>query len=97
MPLLTNLSFGFGIEWGGEKAFYLEFAMNAEGFSRLLDMLKIHGKDLSQVAVVMESTGCYHINLFAFLCSEDISGVDVLAPSFRASLHIIRCLLFGMY
>jgi transposase len=44
--------------------------MNGEGFSRLLNMLKNHCEDLSEVTVGMESTGCYHINLFAFLCSE---------------------------
>ncbi|MGE5840569.1 MAG: IS110 family transposase, partial [Deltaproteobacteria bacterium] len=39
----------------------------------LLKMLRMHVKDLSQATVAMESTGCYHINLFAFLCSEGIA------------------------
>ena len=50
----------------GKSSFYVEFGMNGEGFSRLLNMLKTHCGDLSEVTVGMESTGCYHINLFAF-------------------------------
>ncbi len=59
-----------GLDQEGKKVFYVEFAMNAEGFSQLLKMLRVHCEDLSGVTVGMESTGCYHINLFAFLCSE---------------------------
>src|SRR5512139_218924 len=66
-----------GLDREGKKLFYLEFAMNGEGFSRLLNTLKTHCKDLSEVTVGMESTGCYHINLFAFLCSEGIACVVI--------------------
>jgi transposase len=40
-------------------------------------VLKTHGEDLSGVTVGMEATGCYHINLFAFLCSEGIACVVI--------------------
>ena len=66
-----------GLDQDGKKLFYVEFGMNGEGFSRLLDMLKTHCGDLSGVTVGMESTGCYHINLFAFLCSEGIVCVVI--------------------
>jgi transposase len=66
-----------GLDPEGKKLFYLEFGMNGEGFSRLLNTLKTHGKDLSEVTVGMESTGCYHTNLFAFLCSEGIACVVI--------------------
>jgi transposase len=66
-----------GLDREGKKLFYLEFGMNGEGFSRLLTILKTHCKDLSEVTVGMESTGCYHINLFAFLCSEGIACVVI--------------------
>ena len=59
-----------GLDQEGKKVFYVEFAMNSEGFCQFLKMLKVHCEDLSAVTVGMESTGCYHINLFAFLCSE---------------------------
>lgn len=61
-----------GLDREGTKLFYLDFPTNGEGFSRFLDRVKMHVEDLSQVVVAMESTGCYHINLFAFLCSEGI-------------------------
>ena len=62
-----------GLDQEGKKLFYLEFAMNGEGFSEFLKVLKTHCEDLSGVTVGMESTGCYHINLFAFLCSEGMA------------------------
>ena len=66
-----------GLDREGKKLFYLEFVMNGQGFSRLLNILKTHCKDLSEVTVGLESTGCYHINLFAFLCSEGIACVVI--------------------
>jgi len=66
-----------GLDQDGKKLFYVEFGMNGEGFSRLLNMLKTHCGILSEVTVGMESTGCYHINLFAFLCSEGIVCVVI--------------------
>jgi len=66
-----------GLDPEGKKLFYLEFGMNGEGFSEFLKVLKTHGEDLSGVTVGMESTGCYHINLFAFLCSEGIACVVI--------------------
>lgn len=72
-----DYSSGQGLDPEGKKLFYLEFGMNGEGFSRLLNTLKTHCKDLSGVTVGMESTGCYHTNLFAFLCSEGIACVVI--------------------
>jgi len=66
-----------GLDREGTKLFYLDFPTNGEGFSRFLDRVKMHGEDLSEVVVAMESTGCYHINLFAFLCSEGIVCVVI--------------------
>ena len=66
-----------GVDREGKKIFYLEFSMDGEGFSQFLSLIKTHVKDLSQVIVAMESTGCYHINLFAFLCSEGIACVVI--------------------
>ncbi len=62
-----------GVDPEGKKIFYLEFLMNGEGFSRFLNTVKSHCQNLSEVTVAMESTGCYHINLFAFLCSEGMA------------------------
>ena len=66
-----------GLDQEGKKIFYLEFPMNGEGFSRFLNTVKSHCQNPSEVTVAMESTGCYHINLFAFLCSEGIACVVI--------------------
>ena len=66
-----------GLDREGKKLFYLEFAMHGGRFSEFLKVLKTHCEDLSGVTVGMESTGCYHINLFAFLCSEGIVCVVI--------------------
>lgn len=66
-----------GLDREGKRLFYLEFAMNGEGFSQFLRVLKTHCEDLLWVTVGMESTGCYHVNLFAFLCSGGIVCVVV--------------------
>jgi len=66
-----------GVDPEGKKIFYLEFPMNGEGFSRFLNTVKSHCQNLSEVTVAMESTGCYHINLFAFLCSEGMACVVI--------------------
>jgi transposase len=39
--------------------------MNAEGFSKFLKAIRKHCPSLTKVTVAMESTGCYHINLFS--------------------------------
>jgi transposase len=67
-----DVSTAQGIDKEGNKQFYVEVPMDAKGFSILLRKIKAHRKDLSEVAVAMESTGCYHINLLCFLLSQGI-------------------------
>jgi transposase len=62
-----------GLDGNGNKLFYIEFAMASEGFAKLRQVIKSHCKDLSKVKAAMESTGCYHTNLFCFLASEGLS------------------------
>jgi transposase len=66
-----------GLDQEGKKLFYFEFPMDGEGFSRFLSTVKNHCRNLSEVTVAMESTGCYHINLFSFLSSEGIPCVVI--------------------
>jgi transposase len=51
--------------------------MTADGFDKLLKAITTHGKDIAQVTVAMESTGCYHINLFSFLTHKGIRCVII--------------------
>ena len=66
-----------GVDKNGKKLFYLRFAMNAIGFSELLKAMMRCSENITEIAVAMESTGCYHINLFSFFSSEGISCVVV--------------------
>jgi transposase len=66
-----------GLDRSAKKLFYVRFAMDAKGFSELLNAMKKGSADINEVTVAIESTGCYHINLFPFLCSEGIRCVVV--------------------
>ena len=66
-----------GLDRKAGKLFYLRFAMDATGFAELKTLIVKHAKDLSGVSVALESTGCYHINLYSFLCSEGIRCIVI--------------------
>ncbi len=53
--------------------------MNAQGFGEFTKALTAHHHDLSTVVVALESTGPYHLNLYSFLISRDITTI-VLNP-----------------
>ncbi len=59
-----------GIDSNEKKLFYLRFSMDSAGFTELRAALKGCTENMDDIAVAMESTGCYHINLFSFLCAE---------------------------
>jgi transposase len=62
---------GLGTE--GQKVFYLDFKMDSDGLSELMDRITAYAGNLDAAYVAMESTGCYHINLLSFLVSKGIS------------------------
>ena len=66
-----------GLDNNGETCFSLTAEMNYKGFCELLNTLSSHSDSLSSVIVGMESTGCYHINLFSFLTEKDIRTVVI--------------------
>src|SRR5664280_205833 len=66
-----------GINGDEKKFFYLQFSMDSAGFAELRSAIKGCGVNLDDIAVAMESTGCYHINLFSFLCAEGLRCVVV--------------------
>lgn len=68
---------GHGLSAEGETLFSMSFPMNGEGFTKLLDEIKSRSRDLSEVLVAMESTACYHINLFSFLTANGINAVVI--------------------
>jgi transposase len=72
-----NNSSARGLDSKGKGCFSLSFNMDSRGFSELLKSIQTHCKDLSMVMVAMESTGCYHMNLYAFLTSKGIKTVVI--------------------
>ena len=68
-----------GLDDEGKECFSGFYSMDSEGFGKFLEMLIKRCPDHQKVLVAMESTGCYHINLFSFLTSQGILAV-VLTP-----------------
>ena len=66
-----------GIESGGEEVFSKAYGMDSKGFEELLKVVRTHCKEDSEVLMAMESTGCYHINLYSFLSSQGIRTMVV--------------------
>ena len=73
IDVAKDISTAQGIDQEGQKQFYIEFSMDAKGFSLVLKKIRGHSRDMSEVLVAMESTGCYNINLFCFLSTQGIS------------------------
>jgi len=65
------------IDINGEKQFYLSCSMDRAGFEKLvghMDNLSIPKENL---LIGMESTACYHINLFSHLLAEGYTAVVI--------------------
>lgn len=52
---------------GGEKHFQISVSMDRAGFYELLNRLSAVGRPRESILIGMESTACYHMNLFSFL------------------------------
>ena len=66
-----------GIDSTGKGRFSLTFAMDSEGFMQLWKAIAEHSKDFSEVSAAVESTACYHINLYSFLTAKGVSTVVI--------------------
>jgi transposase len=66
-----------GIDSNGIERFSLTFSMDSEGFMQLWKAIAEHSKDLSEVRAAVESTACYHINLYSFLTAKGVSTVVI--------------------
>ena len=77
IDVAKDSSNGHALNAKGETLFSMSFPMNNEGFSKLLDAVKSTSRDLSEVLVAMESTACYHINLFSFLTASGVNAVII--------------------
>jgi transposase len=63
------------IDINGEKHFYISCSMDRAGFEKLVNRLESLSIPRENLLVGMESTACYHINLFSFLLAEGYTAV----------------------
>lgn len=66
-----------GLDSKGNVCFSITANMDSSGFSELFKAITSACKDSSKVFAAMESTGCYHINLFSFLTCKGINTVVI--------------------
>ena len=66
-----------GLDHEGKERFSGSYSMDSEGFGKFLEVMSRHLPDREKVLVAMESTACYHINLFSFLTSQGIQALVV--------------------
>jgi len=63
----------------GDKRFRMSASMSREGFEEVLMKVSSITKDKETIIIGMESTACYHINLYSFLTAKGFAVV-ILNP-----------------
>jgi len=66
-----------GVDSGGNESMCGTYSMDFSGFEELMKAMTSRCEDLSKVFVGMESTGCYHLNLYSFLLSRQIHTIVI--------------------
>lgn len=66
-----------GIDEHSRSCFEISFDMESGGFAELLQAIEDNSDDNKDVVAGMESTACYHINLYSFLSAKDIEAVVI--------------------
>lgn len=61
----------------GEKHFHLSCSMDRTGFERLVSRLEALPISKESLLIGMESTACYHMNLFSFLIAGGYAAVII--------------------
>jgi transposase len=64
-----------GIDNHGKRRFEISFGMDGVGFAELLKVIEANSD--GHVIAAMESTACYHINLYSFLSAKGIETVVI--------------------
>lgn len=74
IDIAKDRSSAHGIEEGGRSCFDLTFDMDGSGFAELLKTIASNGGTSGNIIAAMESTACYHINLYSFLSAKGIKA-----------------------
>jgi transposase len=65
------------IDINGEKRFYLSCSMDRTGFEKLVSCLESLSIPKESLLIGMESTACYHMNLFSFLLAGGYMAIII--------------------
>ena len=65
------------IDMKGEKQFYLSCSMDRTGFEKLVSCLESLSIPKDNLLIGMESTACYHMNLFSFLLANGYVAIII--------------------
>jgi len=77
VDISKDRSSAHGIDESGKVYFSLFFDMESIGFGTLLRSIHQSCADKSRVVVAMESTACYHINLYSYLNAQGIQAIII--------------------
>ena len=66
-----------GIDDHGKSRFEISFSMDGTGFAELLKAIEANSEGNEGVVAAMESTACYHINLYSFLSAKSIETIII--------------------
>jgi transposase len=66
-----------GLDGKGTRSFTEDLPMDSEGCAKFLRTMMVQQPDKSAIVVGMESTGCYHINLFSYLTAHGVRAVVI--------------------
>jgi len=66
-----------GLDGEGKEFFSGSYSMDSDGFGKFLERVTVCCPDREKVLVGMESTGCYHLNLFSFLLSQGMQAMVI--------------------
>jgi transposase len=77
IDIAKDRSVAHGIEEGGRSLFELTFDMDGDGFAALLKAIEANSGTPGDVVAAMESTACYHINLYSFLSAKGIEAIII--------------------
>jgi transposase len=77
IDISKDSSSAHGINESGKDVFSLAFSMNASGFDEVHKCIGDNSENSKEVVIAMESTACYHINLYSFLSAKGIEAVIV--------------------
>jgi transposase len=72
IDISKDKSSAHGIDEHGKSRFEISFDMDGVGFAELLKAIETHSDSYENVVAAMESTACYHINLYSFLSAKGI-------------------------